>query len=798
MASLAGGALVCCAPGVVAADDQTMPPSRELPIVVALQAVLRDADELADGGWESGLPLRLSPELLPRAEPDGGQRWKSGPDPRLSLRLAPELVAAAAGTVAEAGDTARPMVAPAVGRVTESTLRLSQMNLATPRTASSPRWMTAPDQAPRLRSSRDLTMPGAAGIGQIRPVSPDYPRPANEPMTRTSLDDESASSDPSGLPLAQSASSVEGEAKPASSASLGWEVPPIRWGGSLGYAMQRGTTSGGGSSSQNAFLANLNGSSYIYAPWLATVSGRLGITSSATNSVSAGGGDTSQSSNIIGGADLSMFSSSRFPFRAYFDRSDSRASGSIVSSDYVSNRFGISQNYRSEDGISSGNFILDRNDVNNSTGRRDVVTALSGGYSTQTGIVQHNLSGRYSLGQRDSTGEMAQLVGFNTVHNANISDTISLNGSVNYTDSNIRTADTIGGLTSNRGRYLQINTFGSWMPEFEDVEDLPLTITGGLRYGAQNTQFGADGFNSQTAGGNLSAMYRYSNNLSISANTGINQIAQTGAQSQLFTQVGTSITYVGDPLTFGKYSYNWNAGGNANWQGASGANVSNSALSGLLSHSVSRLFTSEAGGTLSVNLSQSINAIESQSVGGTQTLSNNISMNYGGNVSDGFSGSVSGMLSDVKSTGYNAQHYTNLNLGLFGQGQISQQSSANLNMMFNWSDQSSQGLDIYGAPSTVNNQRMTVSGTAEYNHQRFAGIRGLRYNLLFVADTRLRDDRLYGNIDTQPDRARFSLTNRLEQRIGLLDFRLSLVNSDVGGKKNALLFFQVTRQIGSY
>jgi hypothetical protein len=173
-------------------------------------------------------------------------------------------------------------------------------------------------------------------------------------------------------------------------------------------------------------------------------------------------------------------------------------------------------------------------------------------------------------------------------------------------------------------------------------------------------------------------------------------------------------------------------------------------------------------------------------------------MNYGLPAAEQFSGTVSAMLSDVKSSGYNAQHYTNLNLGLFGQGQLSQQSSAHLNLSFNWSDQTSQGLDIYGLPSTVNNQRMTVSGSAEYNHQRFAGVRGLRYNLLFVADTRLRDDRLYGNVNSQVDRARFSLTNRLEQRIGMLDFRLSLVNSDVGGKKNALLFFQVTRQIGSY
>lgn len=93
---------------------------------------------------------------------------------------------------------------------------------------------------------------------------------------------------------------------------------------------------------------------------------------------------------------------------------------------------------------------------------------------------------------------------------------------------------------------------------------------------------------------------------------------------------------------------------------------------------------------------------------------------------------------------------------------------------------------------------MVLLGSASYTHTRFLGYRGLRYNLLFTADTRLRDERLLGNTNGEIDQARWTLNNRLDYRIGRLEFRFNAAMNDVGGKKNALLFFQVIRQIGAY
>jgi hypothetical protein len=795
VASLAGGLCICCHSAAWAAASPEPIPVQERQIAVAIQAAF--ADEPADGK-----PLRLSAEMaFPASAASAEPRWRNQAESALPLRMATRL-AALGGDQGENAVTPEALPPSPPGLPTtsaEAPLRLSQMIKAQTATSKSPRWMTLPDQPTQLRSSRSLSMPGAASGGG--------PLPAGAVLLPLASDDAGLSGDegfiPGGTPGARQVVASPAEQPYKGLAGSGWEIPPIRWGGSLGYSMQRSSSNSGSSNSSSTaqgLFANLTASSYLYAPWFATVSGRLGITNanSSSSSTTAGNGDDNKSSNVVGGGELNMFSSSRFPFRAYFDRSDSRTSGTIVSQDYVSTRYGLTQNYRADDSMSSGSFMLDRSVVANSDGNNDSVTALSGSYATQTGIWQHNLNGRYSLGEREKTHESARLIGLNSSHTATVSDSLSLGGTMNYSDSELRTADGSNGLYSNRGRYLQLYTYGSWMPEFEDLDDLPLTLNGSLRYGSQENNFGGSQSTAQTMGLNLSGMYRFSNNLTASLNTALNHISVSDSGSRLLTLVGSNVNYVGNPLSFGNYSYNWNVGGSANWQSGAGEVRASGMLGAIATHSLARTYTLGEGQTLSLNYSQSLNLMSSQAVGSSESLSNNLSANYGMYFGERFSGALSGMVSDVYTTGVNAQHYKNLSLGMLGQGTLSQQSSLNLNLMFNWSDQSNQTLDAYGVPQTMNTQRMTINGSASYSHLRFAGVRGLRYNLLFAADTRLRDDRLYGNFNTDQDRSRLSLTNRLDYTLGLLNFRLSLMNNEVGGKKNALLFFQVTRQIGAY
>jgi len=784
MAGLAGGALSLSQVALGYEVSAGSPPLPATPIARAVQSVMERADEHV---WQTS-GLKLSATLHMPAPDLAARDFISPVDDGLPLRRASAL---AENLKSENTLIERPLI-------------LSQMLVGQPVGVSPPRWMSLPDSQMQLRSSREISspMPGAAGLGRSERANNPSFGAGQEITDEVQIVGESPGVGAAArLPVAGAQDSRSGESIPqtgGSSGVLGWEIPPIRWGGSLGYSLQASKSNSGQSSTAQGVFGSLTAASYVYAPWFARVSGRLGLSTNSASSTSNTGLDTSndssRSSNVVGGGEVNMFSSTRFPFRAYFDRTDSTSSGFATTASYVANRFGLNQNFRAEDGLSGGGVTLDRSSISASDGRKDDVTAMSGTYSLQSGVVQNNFNGRYSQSERSDRGEGSRLIGLNSTHIANLSDTLSLGAIANFSDSEIRSS----GFGASRGRYAQLYGYGTWLPEFEDLDDLPLTLSGGVRYSGQDTQFGGDAFQAHSLGANLSAMYRFTTNLSVSANGAINSLMQAKGQSQIISTLGTGVTYVGVPLSFGKFSYNWNTGANANWQSPVATTPANMSLNGQVGHTLSRVMLFDSGQSLALNASQTFNSVSSGNIGTSQTLSNSISANLGVAAGERFTGTLSTSLSDVRSTGYIEQAYRILNVGLYGQGQLSQVSSINMNMAFSWSDQSYQAVDAFGQPITQNSQRMALNGSAAYTNSRFVGVRGLRYNAIFTADTRLRDERLFGNVNGDLDRSRFMLTNRLDYRIGLLDFRFSLVNNEVGGKKNALLFFQVSRQIGSY
>jgi hypothetical protein len=648
-----------------------------------------------------------------------------------------------------------------------------------------------------LQSSRSLGVPGVTGAGRTQQDVPGM----IPPIDGSSLGQDDALVDES-RPAISAAAGNNSQNREGEPRRIPWGIPPIRWGGNLGYSLQQNSSSSGARSSSQSFLANLNASSYIYAPWLATVSGRFGVVSGLSGSSSSeSGGQESQNKNssLVGGGEVNLLPSSRFPFQAYFDRSDSRASGNLVNQDYVNTRLGLRQNYRSNDGMTTAAGQLDHSIVTSSANGGDTVTAMSGSLSTDIGIVKNSVSANYSLGKRENTGEKASLFGVSSSHNASFEDNISLSGNFSYVDNNLTTGTGLGRLSNSHSQYLQVNTFGTWMPEFEDLDDLPLSLSGSLRYSTLTNEFGGQGSESQSLGGNLNGQYRFSNNLATGANVGLNYIAAGATPAILLTTAGANVSYNGDALKFGNFSYNWNTGANVNWQSAAGTTPSNSFFGLQAGHSVGRYLSISERDTVSVTLSQNVNALQNQSVGASNSLSNTLAVSYGFGWGEQFSGNSSLSVSDVSTTGVGAQNYRMLGLGISAQGQLSQVSSANVNLQFNWSEQEFNASQESGSQnSSTTSEHMSMLGSASYSNTRFIGVRGLRYALVFSADTRKRDERLFGNTQGAFEPVRFNLTNRLDYRLGLLDFRLSAIFDESGGRKNALLFFQVTRQIGAY
>jgi hypothetical protein len=380
---------------------------------------------------------------------------------------------------------------------------------------------------------------------------------------------------------------------------------------------------------------------------------------------------------------------------------------------------------------------------------------------------------------------------------------------VNYLDNSISAGTGLGATGDSQTRFLLLSAFGTWMPWLEEFGDetieYPLSLSGSMQYSMLNNEFAGQGLQSENLGGNVSANYRFSNNLTAGANAGVNQVTTAGNSGIRMATLGGNVNYAGDLLKLGNFSYNWNTGANANYQSGSGVIASNYLLGFQAGHSLSRFFVLSGQDTLSFSFSQGLGANQNQTIGTSGSLSNSLSVSYGGGWGEGFSGSSSLSVSDVSTTGIGAQRYRTLGLGLNGQGQLSQLSSANVNLQFNWSEQSAKVENVQVVDTQSGSQvdsgkkpQMSLVGSASYSHSRFFRVRGLRYTMLFTADTRTRDQRLLGDTNGSYEPVRWNFTNRLDYRIGLLDLRLNAALNDVGGKKNALLFFQVTRQIGAY
>ena len=135
-----------------------------------------------------------------------------------------------------------------------------------------------------------------------------------------------------------------------------------------------------------------------------------------------------------------------------------------------------------------------------------------------------------------------------------------------------------------------------------------------------------------------------------------------------------------------------------------------------------------SGRNLTLAATQSVNVSNSQQVGDARSLTHSLSANLGLGGGERFTGSMNAMLSDVRTTGFAEQQYRMLNVGFFGQGQVSRVSNVNVSVTFNWADQSYQSIDEFGRTAQRNTERMTLNGSAAYSHQRFAGVSGLRYN----------------------------------------------------------------------
>ncbi len=548
----------------------------------------------------------------------------------------------------------------------------------------------------------------------------------------------------------------------------GWRLAPIRWSGNSATTLNSFRDHNGGGTVNNIQTLTLRSASHIYQPWLAQVNGNLGLMSGTTHRKlpdnTAADNNNVRSTSLTYGGSLNLFPVSRFPFQAYLDHGDSRVSSNSLGSQYTSTRIGLRQSYRPLVGTENYGLSYDRSVLAADSGR-SVVDALQGNYSVS--LADHSIAANTRISQNTGgfNGESSRLMSATGSHIWRVEDGLTVSSTANFSDQQLRYLSS-GILSTNNNRLMQANSTFTWLPD----EDLPLTVIGGGNLLSIETQTDAASNRFINLGGFLGLTYRFSSRLIGSGNFQLSQ-TQSGASRYLLAGGNGTISYMGIPLTLGNFNYNWNAAANTSVQSISGG-------------------ASLQGVSLGTNSQTGANSTLSHSGGVSWRLG------YG----DRLTGMFSAIVSDNLTTGQYSGHYRSIGLNGNGLTQLSRRAAITANANITWSQQRQQaGQQLQLGSQVFDSGTSQWNGSASlgYNHFSPFNIPNLLYSISAQYSSSQVNQRI---LNGDPNALSWQITRSIQQRaiyrVGRLSFQFLNAFATVNGKKNASIFFQVSRDFG--
>jgi hypothetical protein len=650
------------------------------------------------------------------------------------------------------------------------------------------------DDAPDQPSAPVPFDPTPAGVPSRRPA-PGADRPASAPGKTVE----------SGLP------DLSGET---------WVMAPIRW---MGHTSTSGNFFNDATGSQSTSIANslqLQASSFIAAPYIAQWTGMFGLNSMSNklNSSLAPSTKSEAGSYSIGG-NIILLPVSSFPFSANFSRSasESKAAGEKVPS--TSTNIGLRQQYRGNGG--RDNYTGTYNRTSLVSGQNNgQSSSMQGSYSTRRTFAEdHLLEGEHSINVSlgyspsggDGLGQKSRLLNANVSHGWTVHEDLSLSNLVTLS-SNRNDVFQGADLTSNESTAFLASSNFTWRP----IEDLPMTLTGGASLVQTQTQSqttaqaaipvpaaaGSNQTSQQSMNAYISSGYSFSKNLSVSGSGSLSTTSSAGSRFNS-ASVGANASYLGDPMSFGAYNYNWGLGGGINSFIASvgGSSVGTSATA---NHGLVRTVVLDERQSINLNAGQS--AGFSQAAGSTSfSLSNTVGASWRASYGDALTANLGGNGGHSIST---AQTGNNQSLTASLQGgaayQVSSRAALTVNANLNWS-QSGTGT-AQAQPQVLNqlvvdDRQTQLNGSVSlgYNHSSPFSIRNLNYsaNVLWVASQSGQRLATPGAPASQTQQTA-SFQNMLDYRVGRLSFRLSAAVIAQGESQSFSLFGSVGREFDGF
>jgi hypothetical protein len=152
---------------------------------------------------------------------------------------------------------------------------------------------------------------------------------------------------------------------------------------------------------------------------------------------------------------------------------------------------------------------------------------------------------------------------------------------------------------------------------------------------------------------------------------------------------------------------------------------------------------------------------------------------------------VSVLGSDLRTHGYNANHFRLVNVQASGQVQFNRYSFASGNLTVQAVQQTRPGTVTTGFD-------WFTSGNFSYQHVRAFDVPRLRYFALYDINNAQYSTRLQGDVNAKRELVTQSFEQRFEYSIGRIEVRLSARLAVIDGKRNGLVYLRVARQFGQF
>lgn len=601
-------------------------------------------------------------------------------------------------------------------------------------------------------------------------------------------------------PLSPTAAPVP-DKLPDLTAVSGWSIPPIRWGGSTTSNYNWNDSSASRTFNETQTL-NLRASSYVYQPWYAQVSGNVGLLSgnARLSSDQSAATTTSRNTALTYGGNLALFPQSRFPFQAYLQTSDSRARANAMGAHSTAIRMGARQSYRPQTGPETYSASADRSIVTAGS-VRSVVDALQGAYATT--ITDHSVStsARFSRNSGDIGGQGSNLLNLSGSHSWRADEEFTVASSASYMRNQTRML-TGTGLSMNNSQIVQAGSAVTWLPD----EELPLTVSGGANILHMTTETEAAKGQLSNLSSYANANYRFSENLSAAAGLTLAQ-SQGNGISQFSSGQNASLSYSGNPLVFGNYSYNWGTGAGITNQVITGG-AANRNVSGQIQHSVLRSVKLATTSVLVLNASQGYSVAQSNGTGQSGVLTHAGGGSLRLAVGEDTMGMLNATVSDSISTGQFPSHFRSLSTQGNMQMQLSSRSTLTANLNFIVNQQLTAPMAVQTVTptlpttaATTSNGSTTMNGAGQlsYAHRSPFNISNLIYSAMLQANASQTNIRLQAGDGTALGWQTGNVfQHNADYRLGRLVFRLTNSFATLNGKKNASLFLMMSREIGDF